>query len=68
MDIFNLPISWQIGVLVGLAALYAFLKGIELPKDYYKKQATRRELKQKIAELEQQQLLLNGESHENLKG
>jgi len=53
MDIFNIPISLQIALLIGLLALYAFLKGIELPDDYYQKQAARRVLKQKITEMEQ---------------
>lgn len=55
MDIFSVPIPCQIGLLIGLSALYAFLKGIEFPKDYYQKQAARRVLKQKIAEMERLQ-------------
>jgi hypothetical protein len=58
MDIFNVPLSLQIGVLIGVAALYVFLRGLELPKDYYRKQAARKELKQKIAEMEQEQAML----------
>jgi hypothetical protein len=62
MDIFNVPLSLQIGVLIGVAALYVFLKGLELPKDYYQKQAARKELKQKVAEMEQEQAMFSNES------
>ncbi len=64
MDIFNVPLSLQIGILIGVAALYVFLRGLELPKDYYQKQAARKELKQKIAEMEQEQaILFNGNNN-----
>jgi hypothetical protein len=61
MDIFNVPLSLQIGILIGVAALYVFLRGLELPKDYTQKQAARKELKQKIAEMEQELAMLSND-------
>lgn len=61
MDIFNVPLSLQIGILIGVAALYVFLRGLELPKDYAQKQAARKALKQKIAEMEQEQSMFSND-------
>ncbi|HEX2955914.1 MAG TPA: hypothetical protein VHO70_03750 [Chitinispirillaceae bacterium] len=62
MDIFNIPLSVQIGVLIGVAALYVLFKGLELPKDFHQKEAARKELKQRITELEQELSNLSGDS------
>jgi hypothetical protein len=61
MDIFNVPLSLQIGILIGVAALYVLLRGLELPKDYTQKQAARKELKRKIAEMEQELAMLSSD-------
>jgi hypothetical protein len=64
MDIFNVPFSWQIGMLIGLVALYVFFRGLELPKDYKEKQAARLLLKRKVAEMELEQAQMKGVSSE----
>jgi elongation factor P--beta-lysine ligase len=64
MDIFDVPFSWQIGMLIGLVALYVFFKGLELPKDYKEKQAARMILKRKVAEMELEQAQMKGVSSE----
>jgi hypothetical protein len=64
MDIFDVPFSWQIGMLIGLVALYVFFRGLELPKDYKEKQAARLLLKRKVAEMELEQAQMKGVSSE----
>jgi hypothetical protein len=63
MDIFNVPLSLQIGILIGVGALYVFLRGLELPKDFNQKQAARKELKQKVAEIEQEHSMLTNDKN-----